>query len=471
MNCRAIISTPIPSTKTLFLMLAFFSSFVSAQITPVHWSRFHSQIIEIQEDSSGQGQVLSTYPSWMQIIYTHWLSWEPRVKNKTPENANACRLSFSSPDLKGKLSELSQFTIVKPECIYLPGAGRSPSFSKVMKALSVEFDLSDRQHFRKVVINLPTRSNQQVHLRGLIGIHDDQKARPLLILRMGVHGNVDEFLAERFVAKAAYEDFGFNFLALENLTSHGYLSQENPVTFGGIEEGLQTFLILQELKRKNYALSQVISDIHLFGVSLGAHGVFVTQMLDEQNSHFLKTATLFCPVVNLIETMNFHSQASFGSAFIDLWNYRRLKAVPERISELDHTQWWKTFFDLKPRFMPAILDYLETHQIQPVEKLPEGIVWPTGFKEHLLSSKSFSSLNNFWPFYQNKKTPLLIVTTAKDLLVSEEINTDLILQKKQPGNFAETQIYQLDRGTHCGLPADFQWNFILQLLSTQWGKQ
>ena len=190
-------------------------------------------------------------------------------------------------------------------------------------------------------------AQNSINVRGLLGIHDDQKPRPLLILRMGVHGNVDEFLAERFIAKVAYEDFGFNFLALENLTSHGYLSQENPVTFGGIEEGLQTFLILQELKRKNSAINLLISDIHLFGVSLGAHGVFVTQMLGEENSHFIKTATLFCPVVNLIKTMNFHSQASLGSAFVDLWNRRRLKAVPERVPELDHTGWWKTFFDLK----------------------------------------------------------------------------------------------------------------------------
>lgn len=474
MNCRAIILDRKLAPKILFLMQVFFSSLVSAQKSPVNWSQFQSQIIEIQDDSSGQGQVLSTYPSWMQTIYTHWLSWEPRVKDGTGdgsgEQAPDCRLSFSSSNLKGKLSELSQFTKVKPDCIYLHGAGKTPSTKKILKALSVEFDLSDREHFRKVSIRLPANATGAIHLRGLLGIHDDQKARPLLILRMGVHGNVDEFLAERFIAKAAYEDFGFNFLALENLTSHGYLSQENPVTFGGIEEGLQTFLILQELKRNEYKLSQLISDVHLFGVSLGAHGVFVTQMLDEQNSHYLKTATLFCPVVNLIKTMNFHSQASVSSAFVDLWNHRRLKAVPEKISELNHTEWWKTFFDLKPRFMPAILDYLETHQIQPVEKLPDGIHWPEGLHEHLMNSKSFSALNDFWPFYQNKNTPVLIVTTAKDLLVSEEINTDLILQKKQPGNFAETQIYQLDRGTHCGLPADFQWNYILQLFSTQWGK-
>lgn len=469
MNCRAIIFWLISQImKNVFIIVFVFSSLTWSQTSPVNWSRLQSKNMIILPDSSGQGQVLSTYPHWMQIIYTHILSWEPRVKSDKIVSENKCRLSFSSQNLEGRLSELRQFQKEKPDCIYLPKVGKTPSLKKTMKALSVQFDLTDTRHFRKVLFKLPGVKNNVLQVRGLFGIHDDQKARPLLILRMGVHGNVDEFLAERFIIKAAYEDFDFNFLALENLTSHGYLSQDNPITFGGIDEGLQTFLILKELKNKSSGWNTLISQIHLLGVSLGAHGVFLTSSLDEENEHYIKSATVFCPVVNLIKTLKFHSQANLESAVVDLWNHRRLKAVSERIAELDPTDWWKTFFDFKPRFMPVILNYLDSHQTKPAESMPTDMKWPKGLLEHLKNSKTFSEMNDFWPYYKNDKTPFLIVTTAKDILVSEEINADQILQKKQKGDFSRTKILQLDRGTHCGLPADYQWSYILPLLKTQW---
>ncbi len=468
MNCRAIILNATSRIPFVLLIFFGFSSAGRGENTVVNWRDLRTSQMTIQAESSGQGQVLSTYPSWMQIIYTHILNWEPRVKNDFDIVQAPCRLSFSSETLADRLSELSQFQKQKPECIYLPDAENATGIRKIFKALSVEFDLSDTNHFRKVVFELPGTNGVLIHARGLLGLHDDKIARPLVILRMGVHGNIDEFLAERFIAKAAYEDFGFNFLALENLTSHGYLSQDNPMTFGGVDEGLQTFLILQDLRRSASGLNHLISEIHLIGVSLGAHGVFLTETLDEQNDHLLKSATVFCPVVNLIKTLNFHSQASLGSAFVDLWNRRRLKAVPERIEELDHTEWWKTFFDLKPRFMPAIIKYLDLHQSKPAELMPATTKFPKGMQSHLQNSKTFSAMNEFWPYFENSKTPLLILTTAKDILVSEEINTDLILQGKQPGSFKQIKILQLDRGTHCGLPPDYQWDFIISILKTQW---
>ena len=404
----------------------------------------------------------------MQTIYTHILSWEPRVKSEEHVDQKACRLSFSSQNLAGKLSELSQFQKQKPECIYLLGAGKAPSLKKLLQVLSVKFDLSDTNHFRKVIFNVASAEPQQIHIRGLLALHDDKIARPMVILRMGVHGNIDELLAERFIAKVAYEDFGFNVLALENLTSHGYVSQDNPITFGGVDEGLQTYSVIQEIKNSTSNLGKLISEIHLIGISLGAHGVFLTTTLDEANHHDIKSATVFCPVVNLISTLRFHSEASSYSAFVDLWNRRRMNAIADKIPELDHTQWWKTFFDFKPRFMPAILNYLDQHQRKPAEKMPATMNWPVGLKAHFDKDQSFSEMNNFWPFYKNQKTPFLILTTANDILVSEEINTAMIQQKKQPGDFSETQILQLDQGTHCGLPPDYQWNFIVSLLKTQW---
>ena len=89
---------------------------------------------------------------------------------------------------------------------------------------------------------------------------------------MGIHGNVDELFAERFIAKAIYEDLDINFLVLENLTSHGYLATENPITFGGVDEGLHTYYILQQLQSSKF--KSIISEIHLLGVSLWNNSLY-----------------------------------------------------------------------------------------------------------------------------------------------------------------------------------------------------
>lgn len=434
----------------------------------IDWLRLQSEKMKIQDFSSGQGDVRSTYPVFLQTIYTRLLDWEPRVKLKSSPDDEDCRLSFSSSDLKAKISDLSQFLKDKPTCVFRQEASETNGLKKLLQALSVHFDLSNTNHFRKVIFQFKTDDEKPIQVRGLLGLHDDQRARPLVILRLGVHGNVDEFLAERYIGKAAYEDFDFNILVLENLTSHGYLSQDNPITFGGVEEGLHTFEILRILKDKNLFVSSLISDIHLFGISLGAHGVFVTTMMDEANENYLKSSTVYCPMVNLEQTMNYHSKATLAEAGVDLWNRMRLRALPERVEELQHTGWWKTLFDFKPRFMPAILDYLNVHQTKPAIRLAQDVKWPDGFRQHLETSKSFFELNTFWPFFENKKTPLLVVTTPHDPLVPLELNTDLIVQKKQAGLFEKTQILQLERGVHCGLPVEYQWSFILELMKTQW---
>ncbi len=435
---------------------------------PVDWDRFASKNLIIQSESSGKGEVYATYPLFLQTIYTEVMNWEPRVKHDTLHES-LCRLSFSSQNLETRVAELTQFQKKKPECTYLMGAENMFMLRKVMRLLSIEFDISDVKHFRKVLFKVPgIEPGEVVHVRGLMGIHDDKKPRPLVILRMGVHGNVDEFLAERFLAKIIYEDFGFNFLALESLTSHGYLSLNNPITFGGVDEGLHTFYVLEELQ--TLAFKKLFNDIHLLGISLGAHGVFLTEALDEVNKRQIKSVTTFCPVINLVSTMSNQQDAKINFGLIDIWNYRRLQAVRQRLPELDPKDWWKIFLDFKPRYVPGIVNYLEINRSKPTVQLPEGIQWPAGLKNHLQNSTSFTALNNYWEFYENLKTPLLIVTTPNDLVVSLKLNTDLILQKKQKGKFNKTQILQLDKGLHCGLATDYQWDFIVNLLRTQWGE-
>lgn len=404
------------------------------EVQPVlGWETIGAQGVEVLPYTSAQGEVIMTPVPLFKEIGTYFWSWDP---SKEPKKAS--------------------------DSIYLEP---TTQINEIMTNLFVQFDVSDTAHFRKAWFQF----TPDVRYRGLFGIHDFQKKRPLVVIRMGIHGNIDEMTAERFLARTVYHDLDANFLVLESSTSPAFLSKNKEASFGGVEEGLQTFLALHALR--NSELSHIISSVHMIGLSLGAHGTFVAAMLDQQNGQHIKSIVNFCPLINLQKTFEFHSQPSFKNAMVDFWNAERLKPLVQRYkNEPAVRERWKTLFDFKPRFTPAMLSLLNRDRHRPlitveeVNQIVPGMKWPKGFDTHLLKSESFFALNNFWPYFQGVKTPITIYTTPKDELVVNELNSELISTGEQPGDFSHVRHERLEKAIHCGLSSAYRWDYVVQLV-------
>lgn len=425
--------------KTLYFLAPLLITFISLGVRAQenNWESLSSPKMEIEAFSSAQGEVISSYIPFFKEIGQQFWNWDPA---KT-----------SSKELKP-----SGTILIEPPMSNL---------NELMKNLFVEFDVSNIQSFRKVWFK-PT---SDLKFRGLLGLHDFVKKRPLIILRMGIHGNVDEIIAERFLAKIIFEDLDANFLMIESLTSHAYLSKNKNISFGGIDEGVQTFLALNEISKSK--LNSLIDGVHLVSISMGSQGTFVTAMLDQQNGQKIKSIVNFCPLINLQTTVERGLDANLKNALISLWNVRRLRAVFDIYNNEEKLNgWWKTIFDFKPRFTIALMEILNRDRKHPLlspsklEELIPKIKWPKGFKEHLENSDSFYQLNNFWPYYQGVKTPTMIYTTPNDPLVMNKLNSELIFRGQQPGDFTSLKYHRLEHGIHCGLPAVYQWNYIVKLV-------
>lgn len=405
--------------------------------------------IEIEPYSSAQGEIISSYFPFFKEVGRFIWGWEPRDSwdDKTKD---------SRPELKNTSNEIGDAIFREP-----PTSG----LQELMKSLFVEFEVSNTNNFRKVWFN-PT---PELRFRGLLGIHDFNKKRPFIILRMGIHGNVDELVAERFLAKLVYEDLDANFLLLESLTSHAFLSKNKNISFGGVDEGLQTFFVLNEIKKSK--LSEIINTWHLLSISMGSHGTFVTALLDQYNGHKINSILNFCPLIDLQQTFEHGLKTNLKNAMIDLWNSRRLKAVESIYhQETGFHEWWKTIFDFRPRYTSTLLKMLNSERKQPLisihqlEELVPGLQWPVGFKSHLEHANSFFELNNFWSHYQGVKTPVMIYLTPNDPVVPNELNAERIFRNKQAGDFTSLKYHRLERGIHCGLPPVYQWNYIVKLV-------
>ncbi len=391
-------------------------------------------------DISNQAPITS-YPQPLFQILTGLSGWKP-----TQTATDACKLTFSSRKLNPAKCEL-------PEKLSI--------FDSSKSKLWIDFAMSDKKQFQKIQIQL----QPNLKIRGLLGLQ--QGIKPLVIIRLGIHGNIDEVFAERFLAKIAFENLGYNILVLENLTSHGHLSTNTDYSFGGIEEGLQTYFILQMIREKKFSWSPHISEIHLIGVSLGAHGAFVTQYLDEQSQKkpILSSVQLFCPVVNLEKNFSRLSNTGLFQVGVDVWNRIRIPKLAEKINY----NVWPMVFDFKPQFLPSILKKMNKEKSKPILEFKTfqiefpDLKLPEKFISHVNNSKTFFELNDFWSFYENKNTPITIYTTPDDPAVANDINTEMIRSKKQPGNFQNTQFIDL-KGLHCGLASEYQWPFLVEML-------
>lgn len=427
------------SQAKIFCCLALFVSVFMPSLTQaadLGWDVVKNEKIQILEQSSAQGEVISSYFP-LALGLGRWLyDWEPQTEPKNPPNK-----------------------------VELESAQNTSQLTLTLRHLFIHFDLSDTKHFRKVWFE----PKKGLKFRGLFGIHDFVKKRPFVIIRMGIHGNVDEFTAERFLAKAVYENLDANFLMLENLTSHAFLSNNTDFSFGGIDEGLQTFFALQEFQKN--PLNEIVSSYHLVGLSLGGHGVFVTALLDQANGQKIKSVVDFCPVINLKETNDLHITPSLTNLGADLWNMLRLQSLYQRKDlEKEFGGIWESFLDFKPRFVPAMMRVLNRDRktplltVEDMNGLNKNMRWPKGFAEHLQHSASFDELNEFWDLYQGVKTPVTIYTTPNDLLVPNEANAERIFTGRQSGDFTSLKYVRLEKGFHCGLSSVYTWDYVVELM-------
>ncbi|AGH94896.1 hypothetical protein [Pseudobdellovibrio exovorus] len=419
----------------------------SKSVSELNWQTLNSKTMEIGPYTSGQGEVLTSPIPFFRELGTYFWSWDPKVGLKQ------AKATYHNSEEKLKK---------ETESIYLEPM--SP-LNEIMRNLFVQFDLSDTSHFRKVWF----RITPFVQFRGLFAVHDFTKKRPLIILRMGIHGNVDEVMAERFLMRLLYEELDANVLVLESSTSSGFLSKNKDVSFGGIDEGLQTFLVINELKKTG--MMDIVQSFHLVGLSLGGHGTFVTALLDQHNGQNISSIVNLCPLINLQQTFTYQTLPGWKNAFADFWNAGRLQVLlSSYAAEHSVQQRWKTLLDFKPRFTVALLDLLNRERKRPLipttemERLIPSLKWPEGLREHLEQSNSFFELNDFWQHYQGVKTPMMIYTTPNDELVINTLNGELIFNGIQEGDFSHLKYTRLERSIHCGLASVYHWDYIAKLL-------
>lgn len=362
------------------------------------------------------------------------LSWLPEYA--PPQTNDSCRLAEFQKALH---SHLFPQTVLQEFWKNCEPSWRQDSYNLMthsQEVLRTGFEPSQHPAVRVVQWLLPN----QLKVRGLL-FFKGPKPRPLVIIRAGIFSHLKSTVAERFLMMQLFEEAPFHVLLLPSTSGADYIGDNHQFTFGGFDEGLQTWHILDFLFDSQEPLNKYITKLHLVGISLGAHGLWLTNLIEQSlKKDRIGKTFLFCPAINLEQTYLRQNQNVLSGFFVKKWFEARLAPLRTELG-LKDSETIGDYMNLK------IHDYLTPSSPWPLSGLPlPGAPNP------------FWNWNNFWswmPKYNYSNT--FILWNDVDPVVPPSVNSELLLTNP---DVPKSSLLKLPRGLHCSLPASYQWAFI-----------
>lgn len=425
---------------------AFLEQFASSRI------QFPSEDSPILRDSPGR------YPPFLNFLFERVLSWVPEGKAK--KLSHECRNQLwqqrlQDPRLSNSL-QLQGALIQKyfQECKAEIETGDDGYLANLKNMMTMSFAPQTHPFLRRVVIGLPGN----IKIKGLLALKGDMKRRPLVVVRVGIFSNIEDFKPERAWMMMLFEQSPFNVLFIESMSSADFIGNNNQFSFGGYDEGIQNILISRLMTDPLEPLSQLVDSVHLFGISLGGHGVLFASLLNKYNSPkgkaLINSFTTLCPVVNLEQSMNaLTHDGLFKNAMVDVWSRGRLAGLDRKLPAL---QKFESFGFLQKAISEIARTYRGGLSYVSSVRLPPGMI----------DGSDFWGLNSFWKYYVDVEQPVLIYATHQDPAVPYEMNSRSIKTKELKIESKNIQVIDLEHGVHCTLPIAYDWNTFAGLFQS-----
>ncbi len=419
----------------------------------------------VDEDSNYFDESLGDYPWLAKIIQIEFLKWD--ATGKPQRQIEFCDPKvFSREVLKPGQPDQAwreQYRKFLADCHLQWETMWTDVISNTIGMMNLKLDPNRHPYARHVIFHLPNN----VKLKGLLAMKTDGKKRPLVILRTGLFSNTQEFYPERSFFLPLFEQSAFNVLVLESSSSSEFLRHNRTYTLGGFDEGLQDFLIAKRLQDPQEPISKFVQSVHLVGVSLGGHGALFANILNQLNPNpagrpWIQSTMGICPLLNLRETLDYHMTQGLSMDAMNYWASRRLKILKDRIPELQDAD-----------FIAQLMKWFQRNYNGPMiaeEGSLGDIRLPQEYTALLADPKRreewFWGVNQFLPMYKNIQSPLLILTTQKDPIVSWHINTGRLQDGRLKFENSNFEAFTFEQGYHCSFEVAYDWSSFATLMQT-----
>ena len=397
-----------------FLILLIFCSASPAlrASTESDWSSLNSpfmRVLQTGEQNTESGEVRPRYPWFADPLSWSWAKYSPRLEAGTWTGKCDWR-QWKEPLAIGD---------VWSECEKQYQTGVRSGFGNVYGAMMIAMDPERYALGRNVMFTLGNGER----LLGFLALKPGSQRRPLVIFRGGILSSAREFYSERFALLTLFEQSPFHFLFLESTSGQEFITRNRHVSFAGYEESLQNIELAQQLATGREPFSPRISSVHMAAISLGGHGAFRAVM---KRPELFKSVTLFCPLMDLPQTMQYHQSNWSNNKVISYWMQKRLSELPQLYPQLKQSM---TLQDLSR---------LLSEDLQQRLKLD---YW----KE-----------SDWWNDFKNISTPIRIFASETDSIVPFSLNTGRILSGAVKFPNTRIEVFPMTQGNHCTISGAYQ---------------
>jgi hypothetical protein len=439
-NMTFRISTPI------FCMVYSFSLWAGAQTTSRNSNKswvYALQSNSIQFASKGSDFAAATpgrFPAWVFYLWNHFLSWEP--EDLAPLPTGACDL-FNLRESIRRASDVKMrsyiFEQYQAHCKEPFTVGPSNTLRQALQIFTMSYNIEANPFLHRVVFHLPDGQK----LKGVLALKDT-KSRPLIIVRAGITGNVEDAFAERFFFYQFFERGLFNVLLVENMTGSDYIHFNKSFNFGGLAESYQNIWLAETLRSPSQPISHLVQSVHLVGLSLGGQGVLTAAWLAryQKNPKLFNSFMAFCPLVNTVDTFNYLFKKSWVKYPLEFWARSQFTEFKDFRPDL-----FNGFMGLPGRLLKAVANSY---------KRPDAEILGVREPWFIQKQNNYYSLHQLSKWDQTLRDPVWIWITQQDSVVPTRLNTDR-LQLVAP--------VRIEQGNHCSFPVVWD-NRVLSALFT-----
>lgn len=389
-----------------------------------------SEIHFPNEDSEWAAATPGRHPFWIHLALNKIFKWDPQDQDPAPQGNCAIPrfvetlIQAQEPDKKTQaFNEYHQ----NCEDQYVTGS-LLPEW-QAFRLFSMSYSIDEHPFLHRVVFSLPNGKK----LKGMLALKDEKK-RPLIILRMGITGNVEEAYAERFFYYQLFERGLFNFLMVENLTGSDYIHNNRSIEFGGLAEAYQNLWLAELFQSKTQPLSKFVESVHLVGLSLGGQGALTSAWLlpHQKNPQSIRSILALCPLVNLGPTFDHLFLSGWKRFGLEFWAHSRFAEVKDFRPEL-----FESFLGLPHRILKAAATEY---------KKPDAALFGVKEPEFLKKKNEFNFVHELSRWNSFPRAPFWIWVTQRDSIVPVKLNTDTL---------TGVLPVRINVGDHCSFPSSW----------------
>jgi len=341
---------------------------------------------------------------------------------------------------------------------YLEFLGDS-GLSAIIQQSNIDYNYLDNKKVKTIEITLPTG----IKISGIIALQDRTTRRPFIVIQCGIVCDSNDSSSQRWPLMHLFDESRFNVLILGSSTSAEFGIKNKMTVTGGYQEGIHLYQIAQWLKSEASQLNNLISSLHVIGLSLGGSGALYSALYNDNLPHAsndssrFQSALAICPVVNLEASMNNVLGDSIAARFLQNQIWKTLQRMFGKVPIIDRLLPDKKRPNTDKMKQIVVESSLEFHQEMDRVENPDYI-----FGSHPKTKEDFWADNEFQTFAELVKTPTFLWSSSDDPVVLPIENSLTITQANHPDS--PISVLNLDLGSHCAFNISYGWDVTTVLL-------